>query len=249
MDAAKFCVCVEWGPSVVVEAPMVSESGVMTRSVGDPSGVQAKVVPISFAERYASSAAFNGIYKEGMALVEETAAYLDGKGRQEAKALKGALMLGYATESMRLTTRLMQLASWLLIRKAVALLIQRDDGQLRDKVVSPASLSASTLSLIQGNRFNPRGLWVTATAYAYLDLIEQGGTAYVCAVGHTAGVFATDYAAGKWQVFNGSPSASGVDFTPAGRIASTNVQAAVAELDTKTAAASNPPLTSLYGGL
>lgn len=128
-------------------------------------------------------------------------------------------------------------------------LIQRDDGQLRDKVVSPASLSASTLSLIQGNRFNPRGLWVTATAYAYLDLIDQGGTAYVCAVGHTAGVFATDYAAGKWQVFNGSPSASGVDFTPAGRIASTNVQAAVAELDTKTAAASNPPLTSLYGGL
>ena len=54
-----------------------------------------------------------------MDLVEETAAYLDGDGRTEAKALERSVSLTYATESMRLTTRLMQLASWLLLHRAV----------------------------------------------------------------------------------------------------------------------------------
>ena len=54
-----------------------------------------------------------------MALVEETAAYLDGPGRQESKTLERTAALTYATESMRLTTRLMQLASWLLLHRAV----------------------------------------------------------------------------------------------------------------------------------
>jgi regulator of CtrA degradation len=55
-----------------------------------------------------------------MALVEETAAYLDGEGRSDSKRLTRAGSLSYATESMRLTTRLMQLASWLLLQRAVS---------------------------------------------------------------------------------------------------------------------------------
>ena len=43
----------------------------------------------------------------------------DGDGRTEAKALERSVSLTYATESMRLTTRLMQLASWLLLHRAV----------------------------------------------------------------------------------------------------------------------------------
>src|SRR5262245_58194103 len=70
---------------------------------------------VSFGERLAASQAFTALFREGMALVEETAAYLDGDGRQEAKALPRSAALAYATESMRLTTRLMQLASWLLL--------------------------------------------------------------------------------------------------------------------------------------
>jgi regulator of CtrA degradation len=74
---------------------------------------------VSFGERLASSQAFAALFREGMALVEDTAAYLDGAGRQEAKALPRRAALAYATESMRLTTRLMQLASWLLLHRAV----------------------------------------------------------------------------------------------------------------------------------
>jgi len=74
---------------------------------------------VQFSERLTNSAAFGNLFREGMDLVEETAAYLDGAGRAEAKALDRAVSLTYATESMRLTTRLMQLASWLLLHRAV----------------------------------------------------------------------------------------------------------------------------------
>lgn len=74
---------------------------------------------VLFNERLTNSAAFGTLFREGMDLVEETAAYLDGDGRSEAKALERSVSLTYATESMRLTTRLMQLASWLLLHRAV----------------------------------------------------------------------------------------------------------------------------------
>ena len=78
-----------------------------------------EAAPIYFGEKLASSQAFAGLFRDGMALVEETAAYLDGPGRQESKKLERSAALAYATESMRLTTRLMQLASWLLLHRAV----------------------------------------------------------------------------------------------------------------------------------
>jgi regulator of CtrA degradation len=74
---------------------------------------------VSFSERLASSQVFAALFRDGMALVEETANYLDGAGRQESKKLERGAGLVYATESMRLTTRLMQLASWLLLHRAV----------------------------------------------------------------------------------------------------------------------------------
>jgi regulator of CtrA degradation len=76
-------------------------------------------VTVSFGEHYAASQKFNAIFKEGMGLVERTAAYLDGPGRKEARGLRGPAAMLYATESMRLTTRLLELASWLMIRRAL----------------------------------------------------------------------------------------------------------------------------------
>lgn len=68
---------------------------------------------------FAKSELFDRTFKEGMALVEETAAYLDGPGRAASKRLSRGAALAYAGESMRLTTRLMQVASWLLVQRAV----------------------------------------------------------------------------------------------------------------------------------
>ena len=73
---------------------------------------------VILAERRVFSQSFKALYDEGMGLVEEAAAYLDGPGRAEAKALSRLAATLYAAESMRLTTRLMQIASWLLLQRA-----------------------------------------------------------------------------------------------------------------------------------
>src|SRR4026207_709169 len=77
-------------------------------------------VTVSFGAKFAQSDQFRTVFREGMALVEAAATCLDGDGRKEARKLQPPQSLAYATESMRLTTRLMQLASWLLIRRAVS---------------------------------------------------------------------------------------------------------------------------------
>ncbi|MFD1328180.1 protease adaptor protein RcdA [Mycoplana ramosa] len=89
---------------------------------------------VSFAGHVATSSQFKNLYAEGMGLVEETASYLDGPGRQAAKVLPRMASVLYAAESMRLTTRLMQMASWLLLQRAV------NNGEMtRDQVLSEKS--------------------------------------------------------------------------------------------------------------
>jgi regulator of CtrA degradation len=75
--------------------------------------------PVLLAQRMATGEMFGTLFREGMTLVESAAAYLDGPGREEARQLSRGAALAYATESMRLTTRLMQIASWLLLQRAV----------------------------------------------------------------------------------------------------------------------------------
>jgi regulator of CtrA degradation len=108
--------------------------------------------PVSFQERLAGSQAFANLFRDGMALVEETAAYLDGKGRQESKVLDRAAALAYATESMRLTTRLMQLASWLLLHRAVKegemSLAQVNQEKTKVKLSIGAPVTEETLGML-----------------------------------------------------------------------------------------------------
>jgi hypothetical protein len=113
-------------------------------------------------------------------------------------------------------------------------MIQRDDGKLVDAVVEVFNLSSDVLTLMGSGGFtisNPLG-WLTATVYPARIIVTQGTGTYVSAVAHTAGVFATDLAAGKWaKIFDASSfAASGVTFTPTGTVASATVQAAIAEV-------------------
>jgi len=82
--------------------------------------IKLDVDPVRFGQSFVGSEAFRALFQEGMELVEETAAYLDGPGREESRGLVREASVAYASESMRLTTRLMQIASWLLLQRAVA---------------------------------------------------------------------------------------------------------------------------------
>ena len=86
----------------------------------EPDVINLQAGPIRFGNSFVHSEAFRALFQEGMELVEETAAYLDGPGREESRPLPRPITVAYASESMRLTTRLMQIASWLLVQRAVA---------------------------------------------------------------------------------------------------------------------------------
>ena len=78
----------------------------------------------------------------------------------------------------------------------------RSDGNLTNGIVRPESLSAATLALM-GTEVSFEGTWVTATAYAVNDIVTESNKTYICIVAHTSGTFATDRAAGKWQLLEG----------------------------------------------
>lgn len=84
---------------------------------------------IRLAEHMVFSDGFKPLYREGMDLVEEAAAYLDGEGRELARGLSTAAATLYASESLRLTTRLMQIASWLLLQRAAR------NGDMRPEMI------------------------------------------------------------------------------------------------------------------
>ncbi len=100
--------------------------------MSEPSREGAKTIKL--AERRVFTHSFKPLYDEGMGLVEQAAEYLDGQGRAEAKKLSRAAATLYAAESMRLTTRLMQIASWLLLQRAA------NSGEMsRDQVAAEKS--------------------------------------------------------------------------------------------------------------
>jgi regulator of CtrA degradation len=88
--------------------------------VNEPDVIELDAAPARFGQNFVNSEAFKALFQEGMELVEETASYLDGAGRDDSRHLPRQAGLAYAGESMRLTTRLMQIASWLLLQRAVA---------------------------------------------------------------------------------------------------------------------------------
>ena len=106
--------------------------------------------PVSLAEHFTRSQKFRDLFSHGMDLVEETAAFLDNEGRQYAQELPKPVQSVYGTESMRLTTRLMQLASWLLLQRAVA------EGEMS---VDQAIAEKTNVKLDQLQSFPEQDLW------------------------------------------------------------------------------------------
>ena len=106
---------------------------------------------------------FEKVFVDGMALVEETASYLDGPGRKLSSSLPREASLTYAAWSMELTTRLMQAASWLVMQKAVR------DGDMRsqDAMQSKYRISREDPPL-DASAQRGRGL-----PDVFLDLVER----------------------------------------------------------------------------
>jgi len=74
---------------------------------------------VVLVEHAAFAAAFAQLYSQGMTLIDQASAYFSGEGRQAAQRLGHEAAIVYACEVKRLSYRLMQIASWLLLQRAM----------------------------------------------------------------------------------------------------------------------------------
>lgn len=111
---------------------------------------------------------FDKTFADGMAMVEETAAYLDGPGRQESRALPRKAALAYAGESMRLTTRLMQVASWLLVQRAIR------EGEMTPEEATQEKYRLGAQDICRGGPLDTAGM----LPETLLDLLNRSERLY-----------------------------------------------------------------------
>ena len=61
----------------------------------------------------------DSLYTEAMILADEARAYFDESGRDDRQTLEPFARVGFACESLKVTTRIMHIVAWLLTQKAV----------------------------------------------------------------------------------------------------------------------------------
>ncbi|HEX7776373.1 MAG TPA: DUF1465 family protein [Parvibaculum sp.] len=139
----------------------------MSADYGDNDIEFADTAEVTF-QTFMTSDLFQRTYREGMQLVEETSAYLDGPGRAAARHLSRQASLAYAGESMRLTTRLMQVAAWLLVRKAV------HEGEMMAEEATAEKYRLAAKEIARSGRI----AGAQALPAPLLDLIERSERLY-----------------------------------------------------------------------
>jgi regulator of CtrA degradation len=66
-----------------------------------------------------TSRLIDSLYTEAMLLADEARSYFDDAGRDERATLEPFARVGFACESLKVTTRIMHIVAWLLTQRAV----------------------------------------------------------------------------------------------------------------------------------
>jgi regulator of CtrA degradation len=66
-----------------------------------------------------ASRLIDSLYTEAMLLADEARSYFDDAGREDRSTLEPFARVGFACESLRVTTRIMHIVAWLLTQRAI----------------------------------------------------------------------------------------------------------------------------------
>jgi regulator of CtrA degradation len=66
-----------------------------------------------------TSRLIDSLYTEAMLLADEARSYFDDAGREERATLHPFARVGFACESLKVTTRIMHIVAWLLTQRAI----------------------------------------------------------------------------------------------------------------------------------
>ena len=66
-----------------------------------------------------TSRLIDSLYTEAMVLADEARSYFDDAGREDRATLEPFARVGFACESLKVTTRIMHIVAWLLTQRAI----------------------------------------------------------------------------------------------------------------------------------
>jgi regulator of CtrA degradation len=119
----------------------------------------------------------DSLYTEAMILADEARAYFDEEGREERLTLPPFVRVGFACESLKVTTRIMHIVAWLLTQKAVETgEIKGADGRRPERRLGKAN-DSDPLVLEQLPESAQRLVGASVDLYARVKRLDEGQTA------------------------------------------------------------------------
>jgi len=122
-----------------------------------------------------TSRLIDALYTEAMLLADEARSYFDDAGREERSTLQPFARVGFACESLKVTTRIMHIVAWLLTQRAIESgEIAARDGQRPERRLGNAQdsdpLVVGTLPPSAQKLINS-----SADLYARVKRLDDGG--------------------------------------------------------------------------
>ena len=121
-----------------------------------------------------TSRLIDSLYTEAMLLADEARSYFDDAGRDERAMLEPFARVGFACESLKVTTRIMHIVAWLLTQRAIESgEIPLRDGRRPDRRLGHAADSDPAV-LAQLPESAQRLIGASADLYARVKRIDEG---------------------------------------------------------------------------
>ena len=122
-----------------------------------------------------TSRLIDSLYTEAMLLADEARSYFDDIGRDERRTLHPFARVGFACESLRVTTRIMHIVAWLLTQRAIELgEIGLNEGRRPERRLGHAQDSDPAV-VDQLPEAAQRLIKSSADLYARIKRIDEGG--------------------------------------------------------------------------
>jgi len=127
------------------------------------------------AQAAITSRLIDSLYTEAMLLADEARAYFDQAGRDERSMLEPFARVGFACESLKVTTRIMHIVAWLLTQRAIESgEIPQRAGNRRDRRLGHAGDSDQAVVAILPEMAR-KLIVASADLYARVKRIDEGG--------------------------------------------------------------------------
>jgi len=122
-----------------------------------------------------TSRLIDSLYTEAMLLADEARSYFDDIGRNDRMSLEPFARVGFACESLKVTTRIMHIVAWLLTQRAIESgEIGAADGRRPERRLGHAQ-DSDPLVVGQLPDSAQRLINASADLYARIKRIDEGG--------------------------------------------------------------------------